>query len=232
VQIGPLRPDTAGAADVPAALAAAARLGHRPAITVLFPGTRQEQSYASLAQWAAKGAHFFDLELDLGPGDRVRIDAPAGWPAAAVALGAWWAGLTVVVDDGEADVAVAHQARPRPDVTEVLWVGDGFDGAPVGASPGEAWVRAVQTFPDQAPPTRATPDLVAVSTAAGERTHRDLVADLADEEGVLGFAAEGGDPLRALVDTAVRPLLTGRPTVVLRGVGRADATGEQVTVWR
>ncbi len=232
MQIGPLRPDISGAADVPAALTAASRLGHRPAITVLFPGARQEQSYSSLAQWAAKGAHFLDLELDLGPADRVRIDAPAGWPAAAVALGAWWAGLTVVVDDGEADVAVVHQGRPRPDVTEVLWIGDGFDGAPVDDTPGEAWVRAVQAFPDQAPPSRASPDLAAVTTAAGVRTHRALVADLGDEEGVLGFAADGGDPVRTLVDTAVRPLVTGRPTVVLRGVGRADAAGEQVTTWR
>jgi hypothetical protein len=74
------------------------RLGNRPAVTVLSPRGREEQAVASLAQWAAKGAHLLEADLLLEPGDAVRFDAPWSWPAAAVCLAAWWAGIVVDLD--------------------------------------------------------------------------------------------------------------------------------------
>ena len=79
--------------DVATALAgAAALLGQRPAITALTLSGRREQGFASLAGWVAKGANLLSAELDVGPGDRVGLAGPPGWPLAAVALSAWWVG--------------------------------------------------------------------------------------------------------------------------------------------
>jgi len=67
-----------------------------------------------------------------------------------------------------------------------------------------------------------------------QRLTQQEVITMADDlgEGVLGVETDRVDPLLALVATAVRPLLTGRPTVVLRaGVGREDAEAERVSAW-
>jgi uncharacterized protein (TIGR03089 family) len=227
--------------DVASALsAAAAQLGHRPAVTVLLPSGRQEQSVASLAQWAAKGAHLLELDLLLGPGDRLRLDAPPSWTTAAVALAAWWAGVTVAVD-GEAEVTVVHAARPAPAAGEVLWLGDGIDGAPTEPTGGEAWVRAVQTFPDQPPVPRGRAEHAAA--VAGDRTWTQ--AELLDrcddaDAGTLGIdvgAAEDEptaavDTVGLLADVALRPLVSQRPTVIVRGVARTAADGDRVRRWR
>jgi uncharacterized protein (TIGR03089 family) len=219
--------------DVAAALEAArTRLGHRPAVTVLRPGRRDEQGVASLAQWAAKGAHLLEADLLLGPGDTLLLDAPLSWPTAAVCLAAWWAGVVVTLDV-PADVAVVHEDRERPGPGEVLWLGDAIDGAPTRDVPGEPWVRAVQAFPDQPPPAAADPDGPALRAAGRSWTQAQLLADAADlGEGTLGCDADTIDAVTGVVAVALRPLVIGRPTVVLRGVGRDAATGERVTTWR
>lgn len=222
--------------DIAAALrVSAARLGHRPAVTVLRDTRRDEQGFASLLQWTAKGAHLLELEELLEPGDRVRVDLPAGWPAAAVCFAAWWAGLAVT-PDGEATIAVVHEQRERPaDVGEVFLVGDAVDGTPTrpptGAAPLEAWALSVQTFPDQPPPTRARGDLDAVQIEGEVWTQAEVLEQASQWglEGVLGLADEA--PTRVWLPALVRPLLVGRPTVVLAGVGRDVAAAEGVTVW-
>ncbi len=228
--------------DVATALAdAAARLGHRPAITVLRERGREEQSVASLAQWAAKGAHLLELELLLEPGERIALRAPVGWPAAAVALAAWWAGCTLTLD-ADAEVAVVHEhASPPAGATDVLWLGDAIDGAPLdepdggSSAQGEAWVHAVQTFPDQPPTSRAGPDLPALEAAGRTWTQRELLveADGLGDDGPLGVAGNAVDGATALLAVAARPLLVGRPTVVLADadVTRDDAAGDRVTSW-
>lgn len=276
MQLGAL-PDAGPAPDdVAAALrAAAARLGHRPAITQLLPSGRQEQSVASLAQWAAKGAHFLEIELGLAAGDRLHLDAPPGWTTAAVALAAWWAGIAVTTTpDGE--FAVVHSSRaPRAGTaaaealaatTEILWLGDGIDGAPVGDRPGpgqsdtpagaddhgtalatrgEPWVRAVQSFPDQPPPSRAAGAAIAVVDGQRTTTQRELLALAVTEgdDGTLGLdrpslrgaGRDRAHPWDASTDLAwlcLRPLQTGRPTVVTREVPRGAAAGDRVGQWR
>jgi hypothetical protein len=229
-------------ADLAAALAAARdELGHRPAITVLGPHRRDEQGVASLAQWAAKGAHLLALDLLLEPGDQLVLDAPLGWTSAAVAAAAWWHGVTVVL--GGADVAVAPGAvavveegrEPPADAEEVLWLGPEVDGAPAGEVDGEAWVHAVQTFPDQPPAPRASADLLALEVGSERWTQAELLALAAQlpDEGTLGLDdPPTSTPAEAFAAVTVRPLLVGRPTVVLRGVDRTAAAGERVRVWR
>lgn len=230
----PPRPDQ-DAADVAAALRAAhAQLGAAPAITVLFPEGRQEQGVASLAQWAAKGAHLLEVDLLLAPGDTIHLDAPLSWTSAAVCLAAWWSGLTVSLDP-DAEVVVCHQDRlAAANADDVLVLGDRIDGSPTDDVGVEPWVRAVQTFPDQPPLPRAQPDLPALRTASRTWTQSELLEtarQLAPGAGTVGLDAGAVDPVDGLVAVALRPLVHLRPTVVLRGVDRADAAGDRVTAW-
>lgn len=220
--------------DVATALRVAAeQLGHRPALTVVRPDGREEQGFASLAQWAAKGAHLLELDQLLEPGMRVAVTGPPGWMPAAVALAAWWAGLVVVVD-GPADTAVVHETATAPDANEVLWTGDAPDGSPIGDVPGEAYAVAVQAFPDQPPPPRAAPDQPALLAGGRSWTQTELLdtaLSLAEPDATLGLETLDRPELW-LPAVAVRPLVTGRPTVVLRDVDHERAAGEGVTAWR
>ena len=211
---------------------AAGRLGHRPAVTVLHRERREEQGYASLAQWAAKGAHLLTLDLLLEPGDAVALVGPPGWLPVAVAQACWWAGVAVTA--GPAPVAVVHESHAPPDASEVLWFGDAVDGSPTGDVPGEPWPVAVQAFPDQPPAPRAAPDAPALTTAERTWTQTELIDEALawGDGGAAGVEAPGDVPLeRWLAATAVRPLLTGRPTVLLRGATRDAAEADGVDRW-
>lgn len=211
---------------------AAERLGHRPAVTVLHPERRDEQGVASLAQWAAKGAHLLQADLLLEPGDRLAVRMPVGWPLAAVTLAAWWAGIVVTLD-GPAEVAVVHEGHePPPGADDVLWTGDAVDGAPVGPVAGEPWAQAVQAFPDHPPAPAAHRDGAALEHAGEVSSQHDLIRRIEGEEGTLGLDLATIGLEEGLVAVAVRPLVTGRHTVVLDGVGREAAEGERVRVWR
>ena len=213
---------------------------------MLLPSGRQEQSVASLAQWAAKGAHLLELDLLLEPGDRLHLDAPPSWPAVTVALAAWWSGVAITLD-GDAEIAVVQAGRDAPPDAEVFRLGDGVDGAPDGDTGQEAWVRAVQAFPDQPPMPRAAGDAVGLIADGGTWTQTQLLEAATDGNvgaavGPDGDTAAGPVGIEAsvdarldrptLADLALRPLLTGRPTVVVRGVGRDAAVGDRVAVWR
>lgn len=227
------RPDDAPRpADLAAGLATrSASLGHRPAVTLHRPGSREEQGFASLAQWAAKGAHLLGLDLLLEPGDRLLVAGPAGWMPAAVAAAAWWAGL-VVVDTGPADVAVVHErVDDVPDAETVFSVGDAIDGSPRTPGTLEPWAVAVQTFPDQPPPPRAAPDFPAVMLGGRTLTHAEVVAE-AGGDGPLGIETDGLGVADWLLAVCARPLVTGHPTVVVRdGAGRDAAAAEGVASW-
>lgn len=233
--------------DLAAALRGAAdAFGHRPALTVVRADRRDEQGFASLLRWAAKGAHLLELEALLAPGDVVRVTGPAGWPLATVCLAAWWAGVAVAVtgtgaggdppdDDAAtgASATVLHEraeaAAPHGDAL-LYTVGDAPDGAPAGDLDGEPWAAAVQAFPDQPPPPRAGAGAVAVA-APGRRTHAELLDDARrwGAEATLGIRADAA--ATRWLPALVRPLVTGRATVVLDGADRDAAAGEGVGVW-
>jgi len=228
--------------DLATGLAARAReLGQRPAVTVLSPAGRAEQGFVTLAQWAAKGAHLLQVDHDLGPGDRVLVDVPAGWPLAAVAAAVWWTGAAVQLPGpGAADgvlLAVAHEDRPRPEVDEVLLVGDAVDGSPTGPVDDPVWALEVQAFPDHPPTPAAQSTTTAVVDADGvQHTHADVVTRLQQDAGSLGHdvstVGEGPDAAwTTLLHVAARPLVTGRATLVLRDLPRSAADGDRVARW-
>lgn len=221
------------AVDVPAAVRMAAQqAGHRPALTLLAPEGRQEQSFTSVAQWASKTAHWIELELLLEPGDRLGLVGPPGWVPAVAALGAWWSGLTVVVGDDAAgaDVVLAHgHAVPEVQGDLVVW-GWGFDGAPTQDGPADAFTQVAQPFPDDPPQPRGTDSSPALDDGTDVATQAALLDTLRDAPAeTVGVPAEAGG---WLATTAVRPLLTARPTVLLApGVDRSAADGDRVATW-
>lgn len=222
------------AQDVATALiGATGTLGQRPAITFHRDGERQEQGFASLAGWVAKGAHLLRDELGLGPGSTLGVAAPAGWPLAAVALAAWWNGITIVPAD-DAELTVLHTslttaATLAARATTVLWIGDELDGAGhlpedlASIARGEAWVDAVTPFPDRPPTPSHDGALAAVRTATGSSSQRDLLTLVTGTEaGTYGLDRRadvdliGSDrSLELLAALVLRPLVTGRATVVL-----------------
>lgn len=191
----------------------------------------------SLAQWAAKGAHLLELDLLLSPGDRISLDAPLSWTSAAVCLAAWWAGVTVTLD-GDAEVAVVHPDRKVPQDVELFSVGDAIDGSPgsvEGSELGgaEPWVRAVQSFPDQPPAPQAAAEQAALRLGGRDYTHAQVM-DIARTmgTGTAGVVADQTPPLEGLIAVTARPLVTHRPTVVVRqGVDRSAAEGDRVRHW-
>lgn len=237
MQLAP--PPTSGSVptDVAAAVTAAlSTRGPAPAVTVLHPSRREEQGVASLAQWAAKGAHLLEAELLLQPGDRLHVDVAPGWPLAAVCLAAWWAGITVTLPGAggpAAEVAVVSEGRTAPpDAADVLWVGDGVDGGPLGTVDGEAWPVAVQAWPDAPPPPGAEADRMALRTGEVTRTQAELLAEgAAIGQGRLGVSVTDLDALTAVLAIAARPVATPHPTVLLAGTDRAAADGERVRTW-
>jgi hypothetical protein len=202
-------------------------LGQRPAITVHHGAAvgepRHEQGFVSLAGWVAKGAHLVRDELGLGPGDALGLAGPACWPVATVALAAWWVGVTLVPAE-RARIAVVHTASggPTADGATLLWLGDAIDGTG-DLDPhrpwGEWWTEAVIPFPDRAPVPARDGDLVAVRTDARTSTQRELLASLSPSAGALGLVRRPTDTssldIEVLSLLALRPLVTGSPTVVL-----------------
>lgn len=224
----------ADAADVAAAVRAAAGLGQRPAVTVLRPDGRHEQGCASLAQWASKGAHFLEVDLLIEPGDRIAVAGPPGWLPAAVALSVWWVGAVVTTDPSDAAAAVVHEDRPAPSGIEAFAWGSTFDARPRTGGGAEPWAVAVQTFPDQPPPSRAEPGLPALAHDGTVVDQRGLLARaraIADGGGVGLDAAAAPDAAVWLPAVALRPLLTGHATVVLDGVDRDAAAADRVGTW-
>jgi hypothetical protein len=112
-------------------------------------GERTELSGATLANWVAKTANLLVDGLGLGQGDRALVLLPPHWQTAAVLLGCWSAGLSVVLtcppDGGTEPVAeVAFVAAGRAD--EVA-VGDRYAGVRVrdqGALCADAERRAAE----------------------------------------------------------------------------------------
>lgn len=232
----PLSLTSPGAREAPdvatAVRTASAALGHRPALTLLAPEGRAEQSFTSLGQWTAKTAHWIALELLLEPGDRLGIVGPPGWVPAAAALGAWWAGLTVVVGAGapRADVVLAHvDAVPAVAGDLVVW-GWGFDGAPTSNGPADAFVEVVQPFPDDPPAPLGTAPSPALDDGRDVATQAAMLDTLRDVPAeTVGIEASTRDWVAL---AALRPLVTGRPTVLLApGVDRDAAEGDRVTTW-
>lgn len=213
-----------GAQSLPEALSqAATRLGHRPAISLVLADGRQEQSFTSVAQWASKTAHWLQIDHGADADLTMGIVGPPGWVPAVAALGAWWLGLRVVTGSGAASADVVI-AGPGCDGT-VAW-GYAFDGS--GDADAEMFTWTVQEFPDHPPVSSGGPDLPALADDAAVLTQQDLLDEWRDAAGTVGVDTSAG----WLSAAAVRPLIAGRPTVLLGpGLDRGVAAGDRVTNW-
>jgi uncharacterized protein (TIGR03089 family) len=92
----------------------------RPLVTFYddSTGERVELSATTLDNWVAKTANLLQEEFDVGPGSTVAVALPVHWQTAAVLLGVWSCGATVLdgaaEDDGGlagVDVVLASQDR-------------------------------------------------------------------------------------------------------------------------
>ncbi|MFG1887402.1 TIGR03089 family protein [Micromonospora sp. NPDC049051] len=196
-------------------------------------GERTELSGATLANWVAKTANLLVDEVAVGPGDVAGVVLPPHWQTAAVLLGCWSAGLTVV--DTPGDVDVLFVAATRLDEADA-W------------SAGERYVLALHPF---ALPMREVPPGFADYTAE-VRAHGDHFSPYAPagpgEAALLGRAAVRVTELgiapgdRVLIDTGtypdpvdwlLAPLTAGATTVLCANADPSTlatrATTERVT---
>lgn len=200
--------------DTPADLLAAT-LRRAPAAPLLTAyddadGARVELSAATLANWVAKTANLLQDEFDVTAGSTVAVVLPAHWQTAAVLLGVWSCGATVLdtaaEDDGSldrADVVLAAQDRlaalEEQEVPELL----GLSLHPLGAGmsgytgPARDFALEVRGHGDVFTPWQR-PDPAAPGLLAGglEISLGGLVDTARELAGRLGIVA--GD--RVLVD--------------------------------
>jgi uncharacterized protein (TIGR03089 family) len=192
-------------------------------------GDRTELSGATLANWVAKTANLLVDGGGLGPGDTAGVLLPPHWQSAAVLLGCWAAGVTVVTTDpaGDADSAGASRGEGRDaplQGVDVLFAAVDRVGQAarwpageryaLGLAPLAAPLRAVpEGFADYVvevrghgdrftPYTPVGPDDVARTLVTGPTaTHRDLC------QRALARAAQWGlGPRdRILIDAAASP---------------------------
>jgi uncharacterized protein (TIGR03089 family) len=86
-----------------------------PRLTWYGPaGERIELSGRVLDNWAAKTSNLLVEELEAETGTRIRLDLPAHWKSAVIALAAWQAGAVLV--DGEADLVFSAGANGTPPI--------------------------------------------------------------------------------------------------------------------
>jgi uncharacterized protein (TIGR03089 family) len=172
----------------PAALLALARDRDpaRPLVTHYddATGERVELSATTLDNWVAKTANLLQDEFDVGPGSTVAVALPVHWQSAAVLLGIWSCGATVVdtaaEDDGRlsgVDVVLAAQDRLAALEEEDGGAGDGAELLglslhPLGAGmagyagPARDFALEVRTAGDRFVPYQ-TPDPAAPGLLAG-----------------------------------------------------------------
>jgi uncharacterized protein (TIGR03089 family) len=142
-------------------------------------GERVELSATTLDNWVAKTANLLQEEFDVGPGSTVAVALPVHWQTAAVLLGVWSCGATVLEtapeDDGGlagVDVVLAAQDRlaaleeDEPDAELVGLslhpLGGGMTGYVGQARDFALEVRAAgDRFAPWTPPDPAAPGLLA-----------------------------------------------------------------------
>jgi uncharacterized protein (TIGR03089 family) len=213
---------------------------------------RVELSATTLANWVAKTANLLQDEFDLGPGRTAAVALPVHWQTAAVLLGVWSCGATVLdtaaEDDGrvaEADVVLAEQ--DRLEAVEESGAEDllGLSLHPLGmgmtgyAGPARDFAVEVRAAGDRFEPYES-PDPAATGLVAGhlQLTLGGLVEAAGELSGRLGIGADD----RVLVDERVAaeagpvawllaPLFAGASIVLCRRTA-ADRLAARVVAER
>jgi uncharacterized protein (TIGR03089 family) len=177
-------------------------------------GERVELSATTLDNWVSKTANLLQEEFDVGPGSTVAVALPVHWQTAAVLLGIWSCGATVLdsapEDDGGlvgVDVVLASQDRLaalEEDDAEAELLGLSLHplGAGMTGYAGQArdFALEVRTAGDRfvpwSPPDPAAPGLVAGGL---ELTLGGLVETAAELAARLGIGPDD----RVMVDASV-----------------------------
>lgn len=172
-------------------------------------GLRIELSATTLDNWVSKTANLLVDGEGLGTGDRAAISGPPHWLHAAIALGAWTAGLSIG-DSG--DVAFAAEAGPDG---AYLFSPDSLTGS---VSDGLDFVSEVRVYGDHfAPASPVGPS----DPATAELSHSALV-EAAGARAAAFELKSGARVLMAvnddtpLVEWLLAPLAVGGSIVVVR----------------
>ena len=197
-------------------------------------GERTELSGATLDNWVAKTANLLVDSVGLDTGERAGVLLPPHWQSAAVLLGCWSAGLSVVFDPpGPVDVLFAAASRIDD---AAAWPADeryALALAPFAAPlrtvpPGFLdYVLEVRGHGDRFSPTGPGPQ---DADLCGRATRRAATLGIGPDDRVLFDAARYPDP----VDWLLAPLTVGASIVLCahldpdRLVDRINA--EKVTV--
>lgn len=168
------------------------RDGARPLLTWYddATGERIELSVATAANWAVKTANLLVDEHGLDAGDVVSLDPASHWLSVVAVLGAWTAGLAVVLNGHAGDVTLP---------------GD----------PGE-FMRAVLPQPDALLVSPATATNVAIVTADRSRTAAEVIDAVGSPPfGCRVLTTLTLDTLRGVLTAVVTPLVTGGSCVLV-----------------
>lgn len=183
-------------------------------------GERIELSAITLANWAAKTANFVRDETGVQPGDVVCVDLPAHWQTAAVHLGLWWAGATVVLGSHPDAVLamvtadkVADADAPEIAAFSLDPFGKGIADLPIGVVD---YATAVRVHGDTFAPAgagaaldgRSVEDVLAAALVAAERRN------LSPTDRVLSTREWDSDD--ALIDGFVAVMAAGASLVQVR----------------
>lgn len=192
-------------------------LGHRPYLTFYddATGERTELSYATFDNWASKAANMLTEELDAVPGTMVGLLAVGHWTSAVLAAAAWKVGAVVVFDAeaaARAQVLLVGEAD-APDFAAhpgLVVQGSGIGGRVVGTAPGIGFGNEVLAFADDYDDPSVGLDQPALSGAAGDQTHAELLqaawGAAGEAEHLLSTAALSGSTAAALL---LAPALAG-----------------------
>ncbi|GIH12036.1 acyl-CoA synthetase [Rugosimonospora africana] len=222
----------------------------RPLLTFYddLTGERTELSGATLANWVAKTANLVVDGVGLGPGDGALVLLPPHWQTAAVLLGCWSAGLTVLPADtrpetsrrsrssaGGASDAVgstADVAFVAADRTDEVTVGERYA---LGLHPFGLPLRGVPAgYADYSVEVRGHGDRFEPATPADDQ--EPLCAQAAQRASILGIGA--GE--RVLIDAGTHPdpvdwllaPLSARASLVLCGHLDSDRLAARVQAER
>jgi uncharacterized protein (TIGR03089 family) len=165
-------------------------------------GERVELSGLTFGNWVAKTANLLVDGCGLGAGDTASVSLPPHWQTAAVLIGCWTAGLTVVTD-GPADVAFAStgSASAATSAPDRYVLGLAPMGMPMRDAVPDGWL-------DYIAEVRGHGDRFTPMTPAGPG---DPALDAESHTGLLGRAAARAADLRippdarVLIDAGVHP---------------------------
>ena len=223
----------------------------RPLVTFYdgSTGERIELSVKTFDNWVSKIANLLTDELMLEPGDGVRVDLPTHWQSTVTLLGAWTAGLHIVVDEAASPAAsfVGPSATIHPERVQGQAVGcslRALGGAFVQPLPA-GWLDFAVEVPGQPDLYVASavlqPKDLAVGATSGHLSHGQLADRALETADGIGLSSGGRlltdlnpcDP-RGMDIGLVGPLLTGCSVVLVTGCDGATrdsiASQERITV--